>query len=52
MAVLWKTVALALSFTVALGTKYKEGDKVENWVFIFFIFRILLSEKQILLMQK
>ena len=30
MAVLWKTVALALSFTVALGTKYKEGDKVQN----------------------
>ena len=37
MAVLWKTVALALSFTVALGTKYKEGDKVENWV-LFFLF--------------
>jgi hypothetical protein len=28
MAVLWQTVALALSFTVAQTAKYKDNDKV------------------------
>lgn len=30
MAVLWQTVALALSFTVAHTAKYKDNDKVNS----------------------